>query len=169
MGDAGALGQKVQASDSASSSDSAGASYTVNTNLTLREMLAKPMGCVNADLLNDSFNTIKSNTERGFHVNDISKDGSQTLYVWDNQNSICENMTYHGLPFSNFRLDIGKHDRRIKYQFEFKKNIDAYRVLDMPRLQGHGYSNVVREANRSIYESVWKYGGQRDGLHHRVG
>lgn len=131
MGDAGALGQKVQASDSASSSGSAGASYTVNTNLTLREMLAKPMGCVNADLLNDSFNTIKSNTKRGFQVNDSSKDGRQIFYVWDSHNTICESMTYHGLPFSNFRFELGKYGRNIKYQFDFKKNIDAYRALDM--------------------------------------
>lgn len=129
MGDAGALGQKAQGSDSASGSE--GASYTVNTNLTLREMLAKPMGCVNADLLNDSFNTIKSNTARGFQVDDNSKDGRQILYVWENQNTICESMTYHGLPFGNFRFALDNYDRAIKYQFEFKKNIDAYRTLDM--------------------------------------
>lgn len=97
------------------------------TEMTLKDMLAKPMGCVNADLLHDSFQSIKSNTERLYKVNGSD---SQTFSVFESDNPVFKTMSYHGMNFDHFIFSTSSL-KNAEYGFGFDKSIDGYRKLDL--------------------------------------
>jgi hypothetical protein len=94
--------------------------YSVQQNLTLANMLTKPMGCASTDLLNDPVKTIKANLEKAFHV-DVDDD-AHSISVVAYYNDICKNMTYRGLKFSRFRIYDGDGNHRsVLYGFDLNK------------------------------------------------
>ncbi len=95
--------------------------YSVQQNLTLVNMLSKPMGCVSSDLLYDPVNAIRANLERAFHVEVDDNAHSISVTAYEND-EICENMNYRGLKFSRFRIYDGDgYPRRVLYGFDLKK------------------------------------------------
>ena len=113
-----------------------GGSNIVKTNLTLNEMLAKPMGCIDSDMEKDAFNTIKSKTSSLFKIDESSYNTSNIFYVWENENNNCSNIKYQGMSFDNFRYDVSPAKKSIKYQFVLKKSDiesqdNAYKYLDV--------------------------------------
>lgn len=103
--------------------------YSVQLNLTLANMLTKPMGCASSDLLRDPVKSIKSNLENNFKVE--VDESAHSISVTAFENEICENMNYKGLKFSRFRIyEGGGNPRRILYGFDlYKRDGDLYSVM----------------------------------------
>lgn len=115
-------------------SSSTSPSYTIKNNLELRDMLVKPLGFVPSNLQNDTYSSIKNCLKAKFKVDDSDeKDNKQLLYVWESENSVTENMNYHGLNFDSFRLSEDKYSRSIMYHFYISKNSspNPYSYLDI--------------------------------------
>ena len=95
--------------------------YSVQQNLTLVNMLSKPMGCVSSDLLYDPVNAIRANLERAFHVEVDDNAHSISVTAYEND-EICENMNYRGLKFSRFRIyEYNGKSRSVLYGFDLNK------------------------------------------------
>lgn len=115
-------------------SSSTSPSYTIKNNLELRDMLVKPLGFVPSNLQNDTYSSIKNCLKAKFKVDDSGeKDNKQLLYVWESENSVTENMNYHGLNFDSFRLSEDKYSRSIMYHFYISKSSspNPYSYLDI--------------------------------------
>ena len=96
--------------------------YSVQQNLTLVNMLSKPMGCVSSDLLNDPVNAIRTNLERAFHV-DVDDDAHSISVTAFENDEICKNMNYRGVKFSRFRIyENNGRTKRVLYGFGLNKN-----------------------------------------------
>ena len=114
-------------------SSSTSPSYAIKNNLELRDMLVKPFGFVPSNLQNDTYNSIKNCLEAKFKVEESDdKKNNKYFYVWESQNSVCENMNFHGLKFDSFRLSDGKYGRSIIYHFNIRKSSlpNPYPYLD---------------------------------------
>lgn len=105
-------------------------SSTNKTSLTLSAMLSKPMGCINSNLIKDSYNSIKNNILPVFKA---EADGL-SITISKSQNNNCDDISYHGLSFDYFTLFDFPSSRSIKYRFDLYSNgtnTDPYKYLDM--------------------------------------
>lgn len=107
-------------------------SYTSNSSpvlgsssVSLKDLLARPMGTVDCDVIHDSYSTIKRKMSSKYNVDDSATDkDNYWFYIRDSENSSTENLVYYGIPFHYCTVAISKSNnhRELKYIFEIRKS-----------------------------------------------
>ena len=105
------------------------ASYTSSSSgMVLKDMLEKPMTDVNVNLKTESYQTIRDAVAKSYKIEDYTAttDGQPwfNLSVGDNDN--CSNLTYQGLPFSNFSCFKSDNGKSVSYHFLVEKSKASY-------------------------------------------
>ena len=114
-----------RSSNSSSTSSGGGVRY-ITGEMTLSEMLAKPMQIGNCDPVNDSFETVMNSLSGVYKVDDNSEKYPYTFYIWERDNSNVAKLTYHGLSFYYFYYYVSKEadsylKRRMTYKYKINK------------------------------------------------
>lgn len=107
-------------------------SYTSNSSIalgsssvSLKDLLDRPMGTVDCDVIHDSYSTIKRKMSSKYHVDDSATDkNNYWFYIRDSENPSMENIVYFGIPFHYCAVAISKSNnhRELKYVFEIRKS-----------------------------------------------
>ena len=105
------------------------ASYkSSSSGMALKDMLEKPMTNVNVNLKTESYQTIRDAVAKSYKIEDYTAttDGQPwfNLSVGDNDN--CSNLTYQGLPFSNFSCFKSDNGKSVSYHFLVEKSKASY-------------------------------------------
>lgn len=86
--------------------------------MSLKDMLEKPMGTVNIDMKTESYQTIRDEVAKSYTIADNTYEGQSWFSLSIDDNASCNDWRYQGLPFNNF--NIFKYDDGISLSYYFR-------------------------------------------------
>jgi hypothetical protein len=134
-------------SNNSSSTSSGGGVRYITGEMTLSEMLAKPMQIGNCDPVNDSFETVMNSLSGVYKVDDSSEKYPYTFYIWNHKNSNVANLTYHGLSFYYFYYYVSKEaDSYLKRRMTYKYKINKTQLNSSKKIYSY-LDNIISDYN----------------------
>ena len=96
--------------------------FSIYHDMMLSKMLEYPMGCVDSDMKDGTYEFVKSETSKLFKLDDCSDNKQKVFYIREEDNDNCQSFNYHNMKFDEMRFDVSSEKRSVKYQFVLKKS-----------------------------------------------
>lgn len=101
----------------------------------LSDLLNYPMRNRSIELDNDSPRKVYTKLKSNYKVDNSSKDGNSSYYIWKSKNADMYSMAYLEMPpyyfyYNNSNSHKAYINKRIKYVWEMDKSVDVYAKLD---------------------------------------